>query len=520
MKHVAVFGAGIALASIGIAVCAYKVMAFGVPLTPASQTRVWTVEGRASFEARSGPVKARLVIPHAPPGFRLLDEDFVSTGFGITTDVAGANRLAIFTIRRASGLQTLYYRATFSEPSADISRDGPFPGYPQTPTWEEPLQSAVTDLIEQVRAESADIATFTRLLIEHLAVDGDDEAVQMLRRSLATPHERVRLLVRLLAAARIPARVVYGLALQDGLRDAPLVPWLEVHDEDTWLAFDPARGTMGYPERFLVWRVGAGPAVTVSQTEPDTREVRVIDEVDFGLSATSSVREVMRVAEREAALRGSRLMDFSLTRLPVQTQNVYKILLTVPLGAFLVVLLRNVGGVSTFGTFMPVLIALAFRETRLLWGVVLFTLLVTIGLALRFALERMKLLLVPRLTAVLIIVILMMLVVTQVSFQLGLERGLSVALFPMVILAMTIERMSVVWEEHGRGEALVQGIGSLLVAVIAYLAMNNALTRHLSFVFPELLLVLLGATLVLGRYTGYRISELWRFRSAWLGRET
>ncbi|HBE22328.1 MAG TPA: hypothetical protein DDW21_02490, partial [Verrucomicrobiales bacterium] len=31
--------------------------------------------------------------------------------------------------------------------------------------------------------------------------------------------------------------------------------------------------------------------------------------------------------------------------------------------------------------------------------------------------------------------------------------------------------------------------------------------------FPELLLVLLAAILLIGRYTGYRISELHRFRN-------
>jgi hypothetical protein len=33
------------------------------------------------------------------------------------------------------------------------------------------------------------------------------------------------------------------------------------------------------------------------------------------------------------------------------------------------------------------------------------------------------------------------------------------------------------------------------------------------FVFPELLLVTLAATLLLGRYTGYRLTELARFRA-------
>jgi len=43
--------------------------------------------------------------------------------------------------------------------------------------------------------------------------------------------------------------------------------------------------------------------------------------------------------------------------------------------------------------------------------------------------------------------------------------------------------------------------------------MTNHLLEHLMFVFPELLFMLLAFTLLLGRYTGYRLTELWRFRS-------
>lgn len=162
---------------------------------------------------------------------------------------------------------------------------------------------------------------------------------------------------------------------------------------------------------------------------------------------------------------------------------------------------------------MPILIAMAFRETDLIWGIALFSLIVTLGLVLRFYLEYLQLLLVPRLAAVLIIVIILMTLVTIFSYKLGFEHGLSVALFPMVILAMTIERMSLVWEEHGAGEALQQGVGSLAVASLGYLVMSHDTLEHMIFVFPEILLLILAATLLLGRYTGYRLTELWRFRA-------
>ena len=52
----------------------------------------------------------------------------------------------------------------------------------------------------------------------------------------------------------------------------------------------------------------------------------------------------------------------------------------------------------------------------------------------------------------------------------------------------------------------------MVVAVICFGVMEIALLKHLFFVFPELLLLVLAFTLLLGRYSGYRLLELLRFR--------
>ena len=83
----------------------------------------------------------------------------------------------------------------------------------------------------------------------------------------------------------------------------------------------------------------------------------------------------------------------------------------------------------------------------------------------------------------------------------------------MVIMAMTIERMSVAWDERGAGTAIREGVGTLLVAALAYMAMSWPPLEHLVFVYPETLLVLFAFALLLGRYAGYRLSELVRFRA-------
>jgi hypothetical protein len=73
--------------------------------------------------------------------------------------------------------------------------------------------------------------------------------------------------------------------------------------------------------------------------------------------------------------------------------------------------------------------------------------------------------------------------------------------------------MSIVWEEVGPAEAVKQGIGTLVVAALADLVMSLDGVEFLVFVFPEILLLLLAVILLLGRYSGYRLLELVRFRA-------
>jgi archaellum biogenesis protein FlaJ (TadC family) len=83
----------------------------------------------------------------------------------------------------------------------------------------------------------------------------------------------------------------------------------------------------------------------------------------------------------------------------------------------------------------------------------------------------------------------------------------------MVIIAMTIERMSVVWEERGVADAIRAGLGSLAIAIAAYIFMGLTWLEHLMFTFPELLLLVLAVVMLAGRYTGYRLLELTRFKA-------
>lgn len=504
MKTYKVWVLALILFLIGGSLFLYKWRVLGYPLLPEQETRIWTVETTVQFDAgeKSMPVKATLHIPGLTPGFAMLDENFVSRGFGFTTRYVAGGRQVQWAIRRAKGPQTLYYRAVVYKDPRQVESDTT-PPFPTPPVLGGPLDTALQELVTQVRNQSADAASLTVELLKRLADSAGDQNVGLLLGGKTDSTSRARVAITVLAAAQIPARLIRGVNLVDRERQARVLPWLEVHDGERWLYFDPANGAQGLPDNFLIWWRGEEPLYGM-----DGGYKPVIT-----FSVQRNEADPVLVAERRVQTVQSRISDFSLFSLPIQTQAVYAVLLMIPLGALVVVLLRNVVGIATFGTFMPVLVALSFRETQVLAGVILFSLVVALGLLIRFFMENLRLLLVPRLASVLIVVVILMALISIVSHQLGLDMGLSVGLFPMVILTMTIERMSIVWEERGPGEAIQQGVGSLIVAAICFGVMEVDVLKHLFFVFPELLLWVLVGCLLVGRYSGYRLLELVRFKS-------
>jgi len=502
MKQRYVYVLAALLTVVGLSVFLYKWQVLGFPLGEDQERPVWTIESAIRFDSGPGTIKTQLHIPTLTPGFRMLNENSVSRGYGFSLNYGSGGREAQWTIRRADGAQTIYYRISVYEDDS-VDQADTIPPFPPRPVINEPLNTAVDVLVSDVRDRSADTASFTTELLRRLNDPSPDPNVELLLSGVTDDADFVGIATTLLAAARIPARVVHGFALAGRQRNAVLVPWLEVHDGDQWLYFNPATGEENLPERFFVWWRGNEPLVNV--------EGGSNVKVDFAVQENHL--DAIAIAESQAAQQGASAVDFSLYSLPIQTQAVYSVLLMIPIGALIMVIMRNIVGIDAFGTFMPVLIALAFRETKLLWGVILFTLLVALGLSIRFLLERLRLLLVPRLSAVLIVVVMLMLFISMSSHRMGLETGLSVALFPMVIIAMTIERMSVVWEERGAADAMRAGLGSLVVAIAAYIFMGMQWLEHLIFTFPELLLVVLSLVVLAGRYTGYRLTELHRFKA-------
>lgn len=494
------YGLIITLFVIGMGVFFYRHFVLDVPLKESESVNSWMVEANLRFTAeRNMPVKASFSIPYMPPYFAILDEYFISHNYGVTTALNGYNRRAVWSLRRSSGSQSLYYRAIFRE-TDNTEVYLPKPPALKVSVLPENIKTAVDTIIGQARQSSADIQTFAESTIKEL--NKKDGNAKLLVGNDFNDINVSNAAITVLNQAKIFSMRVLGIHLsQQNKADFKL--FLAVYNEKGWIYLNPHTGATGLPKDFLIWQYGNEPMFDVIGGKKP----------QFTLTVSPTPMNALSIAKIRGVQTDSQLLRFSLLQLPVNMQETYKILLTVPIGAFIILLLRNFIGISTFGTFMPVLIALAFRETHVIWGIILFTIIVSFGLLARFYLDQLRLLLVPRLAAILTVVILLMIFISVLSQNLGLVSGLSVALFPMVILTMTIERMCITWDERGAYEAIKAGVGSMVAAVIAYWVMSYGPLQYLIFAFPELLLVLLAFILWFGQYRGYRLFELFRFNA-------
>ncbi|MCV4284859.1 osmotic stress tolerance membrane protein RloB [Pseudomonas capsici] len=490
------------LVTLGIAITAYQIVILGIPLTEDETDDLWNIDAKVEFQANSKEsIKIQMFVPPLTTDYISLNESFISNNYGVSVNRVDGNRKVTWSSRRANGNQTLYYRLVLTKRYGADKPKSKGPIFRDSIPVEGAEKIAAEALLAPIRRHSADVETFISEAIKRVNNLKDDNA-KLLLAGDTSALKKAQITELLLSMAHVPMEKVHTIRL---IADQPQTPelWLRSFNGKEWLYFNPDTGEAGLPDDRLLWWTGDENLISIDGGRKAT--------VTFSLN--NSEMNAMRLAKLTDENTDSDFLSYSLYGLPLQTQQTFMIMVMIPIGVLVILILRNLVGLQTLGTFTPVLIALAFRETQLGFGIALFTVITALGLSLRSYLEHLKLQMLPRLSVVLTFVVVLIAAISLFSHKLGLERGLSVALFPMVILTMTIERLSITWEERGGGHAMKVAIGTLFAASLAHLIMTVPELTYFVFTFPAVLLILVGFMLAMGRYRGYRLTELLRFKA-------
>lgn len=503
MKHPAVILA-VALLLISSAFICYRIIWLRYPLFPPTPEKAWQLYMEARLKPDGKEITVMIALPYSHAGQMIVEEQVASGSLTFNLFRDGPNQVGIWSGIVGPGEEIVTYRATIlMAPQRSSKTPAPILGsYPIA------VGEAEQALAKRLVAKWRDLAPLARfqaiaatargLWGVHPPPDQDIKAWT----GVQEKHGRLTALLVLFRAADLPAQTVEGLLLTESIVTKPIA-WVEVWTGQRWEKLHPENGEIyRKPASLLPLTIGELPTVRVSQGE--------LPEIRWTL--TQQIISQWRM-HFERIKRSDRLLDqWSLFRLPPEFQGTFRILILVPIGALMICVLRNFVGFPTFGIFMPVLMALAFRNTGVVHGLGIFAGVLLIGYAVRHALDRLRLLLVPRLSVLLTLVIASFIVLALIGNELGWREFMAVGLLPFVILTMTIERFFVITEEAGAPEALRTAAGSAAVAAITYGIIQLEPLQLTFFVYPELLFTVAALQVLLGRYTGYRLSEFIRFR--------
>jgi hypothetical protein len=183
-----------------------------------------------------------------------------------------------------------------------------------------------------------------------------------------------------------------------------------------------------------------------------------------------------------------------------------------PIIATMIAFLRQVVGIKAFGIYTPSIIIFAFLATGIKYGIILFISVILVGMIVRLLLKKFRILYLPRVAITLSIVALTMLFLLSFGGSFRRTGLAAVSIFPLLIMITLVEKFIAAQIEKGNRTAFFLALETLIISILGYYLLKWGFLINLLIAFPWIILLTIPINIVLGKWTGLRISEYFRFR--------
>jgi hypothetical protein len=211
-------------------------------------------------------------------------------------------------------------------------------------------------------------------------------------------------------------------------------------------------------------------------------------------------KDVLKLAMRKAVSEGV-------------SPNTLVLLFLFPLVAGLVAFSRQVVGVSGFGMITPALLSVAFLSTGGLVGLVLLSFILGVATLGRVMIKKVKVPYFPKLAILIWVVSMAVLLLLLMSPTIGLVRLMSVGIFPIMLFVLLAETFIEAQITRSLSTSMLMTVETVVLALIAYKVMSAPIIQTQVVLHPEIsVIAILALDLLIGKYKGLRLLEIWRFR--------
>jgi len=192
--------------------------------------------------------------------------------------------------------------------------------------------------------------------------------------------------------------------------------------------------------------------------------------------------------------------------------NTIFLILIIPVIATIIAVFRQVIGIKAFGLYIPTILTLAFLVTGIKYGLIIFVIILIVATLIRYLLKFLRILYLPRMAIVLTATAFAIFIMFALGAYTQRTGFIAISIFPILIIAILAEEFVKVQIEKGLWTAVQLAIETLVISTLCYFLVSWEALRTFFLSYPEMVLLTIPINYLLGKWTGLRISEFFRFR--------
>ncbi len=245
---------------------------------------------------------------------------------------------------------------------------------------------------------------------------------------------------------------------------------------------------------------GDEEAKDITQPEEDTEKEEVL----------TSLFEKRRVEKLTITNFAPFAVQYA-ARAGVPTNTIILILL-LPVLATIVVGFRYIIGLSGIGLLVPIALSITLLATGVTPGLIMLATILFASFVSRSILKKIRIMQMPKTALSMLVVAILLLSALTISSVYGIIDVRNLSIFPVLLLILLSDRIVTLFLERELEETIQTTLITLVLGILGFLLLSWQQLRTLILLYPEFILLLIPANIIIGRYFGLRITEYLRFK--------
>jgi hypothetical protein len=191
--------------------------------------------------------------------------------------------------------------------------------------------------------------------------------------------------------------------------------------------------------------------------------------------------------------------------------NTILLVLLLPMLATMVAFVRHVIGLPTLGLYVPIALSITFVATGVTAGLVLLIAIIVASILAKTLFKPLKIMQLPKVALSMFLVSLVIFATLIFSAKAGILVVKQLSIFPVLLLILLSERVVELQLERSLKETVQITVVTCLLGIIGFGLLTAQFIQDTVLLYPEIVLILIPANYLIGRYFGLRLTEYYRF---------